>query len=190
MVSTSYALLIIFISFRILIMKKPNHRPEFLAFIILGSAIGFIVAHVLAAFFPEGSPKLNAGIIGFTTPIIGMILYFFKEWSIYVERVRLDYEEKKNLIRYNPSSTKVREDMLLAEKAYYSCLDPKIYAEKLRLDYEEKKNQLRHNPRNNEARENMLLTGRAYYSCLRPGGILTIYDEQAISNDMTAILGK
>ena len=36
----------------------------------------------------------------------------------------------------------------------------------------------------------MLLTGRAYYSCLRPRGVPTIYDEQAISNDMSAILGK
>ena len=120
-------------------MKKPNYRPEFTAFITFGGVIGLTVGLGLAAFFPEGSPKLNAGVIGFTTPIIGMIAYYFKEWSIYVERLRLDYEEKKNRLRYNFSSTKVREDMLLAEKAYYSCLNPKIYAEKLRLDYKEKK---------------------------------------------------
>jgi hypothetical protein len=32
----------------------------------------------------------------------------------------------------------------------------------------------------------MLLAGRAYYSTLR-GGELTIYDEQAIANDLNAI---
>ena len=175
-------------------MKKTNYRPVLSAFIILGGFIGFIVGLGLAAFFPEGSPKLIAGVVGFTTPIIAMIAYYLKQWSIYVERLRLGYEEKKNRLRHNPSNTKAREDMLMAEKAYYSCFNPEviqsIYAERLRLDYEEKKNRLRHNPSNTEAREDMLLTGRAYYSCLRPKGVATIYDEQAINNDMNAIIGK
>jgi uncharacterized membrane protein YeaQ/YmgE (transglycosylase-associated protein family) len=175
-------------------MKRTNYRPEFFTFIILGSVIGFIAGLVLSAFFPEGSPKLIAGIVGLTTPIIAMFAYYLKQWSIYVERLRLDYEEKKNRLRHNPSNAKAIEEMLLAEKAYYSCLNPEviqsIYAERLRLDYEEKKNRLRHNPSNTEAREDMLLAGRAYYSYLRPKGAATIYDEQAINNDMTAILGK
>lgn len=36
----------------------------------------------------------------------------------------------------------------------------------------------------------MLIAGRAYYSCVREEGAPTVYDEQAINNDMKAILGN
>lgn len=55
--------------------------------------------------------------------------------------------------------------------------------------YEATKEQLRQNPNSVQAREAMLQAGRVYYSCMREEGVPTIYDEQAISNDMKAILG-
>ncbi len=55
--------------------------------------------------------------------------------------------------------------------------------------YESKKEQLRQNPDSAQAREAMLKAGRAYYSCMREQQVPTIYDEQAINNDMKAILG-
>lgn len=55
--------------------------------------------------------------------------------------------------------------------------------------YEAKKEQLRKHPENIAAREAMLKAGRVYYSCLREDGVPTIYDEQAINNDMAAIIG-
>ena len=55
--------------------------------------------------------------------------------------------------------------------------------------YEAAKQALRQDPGNAQAREAMLNAGRAYYSCMRENGAPTIYDEQAINNDMKAILG-
>jgi hypothetical protein len=54
------------------------------------------------------------------------------------------------------------------------------------LRYEETKAQLRQNPNDLNAREAMLKAGREYYASLRKG-TLSIYDEQAIANDMNAI---
>ncbi len=55
--------------------------------------------------------------------------------------------------------------------------------------YESAKSQLRQNPGSSQAREAMLKAGREYYSCIREGGAPTIYDEQAMNNDMKAITG-
>jgi len=41
-------------------------------------------------------------------------------------------------------------------------------------------------PYDNRLRDSALQAGRKYYSSLR-GGILTIYDEQAIANDLSSI---
>jgi len=56
-------------------------------------------------------------------------------------------------------------------------------------EYQKAKDQLRANPDDLSLREAMLLKGRQYYSSLRGDETITIYDEQAISNDMKAILG-
>mgnify|MGYP007080384455 CR=1 FL=1 len=63
------------------------------------------------------------------------------------------------------------------------------YINVMLAEYEESKKALRRNPSSIEAREEMLRTGRAYYSCLREDGRPTIYDEQAVSNDLKAIVG-
>ena len=63
------------------------------------------------------------------------------------------------------------------------------YVQHMREQYEATKNKLRQNPNSVDAREAMVEAGRAYYSCMREEGVPTIYDEQAINNDMNAILG-
>jgi len=63
------------------------------------------------------------------------------------------------------------------------------YVEHMQKQYELAKDELRRNPSNVQARETMLQAGRTYYSCMRENGTPTIYDEQAINNDMNAILG-
>ena len=63
------------------------------------------------------------------------------------------------------------------------------YVQYMSEQYEMTKEQLRQNPSRSQARETMLKAGRAYYSCMREEGVPTIYDEQAINNDMKAILG-
>lgn len=63
------------------------------------------------------------------------------------------------------------------------------YVQYMSEQYEITKEQLRQNPSSSQAREAMLKTGRAYYSSMREEGVPTIYDEQAINNDMKAILG-
>jgi len=63
------------------------------------------------------------------------------------------------------------------------------YSDYLQSEYKKAKDTLRKNPSSPQAREKMLEAGRLYYSCLRENGAPTIYDEQAINNDMTAILG-
>ena len=63
------------------------------------------------------------------------------------------------------------------------------YVQYMLDQYEATKEQLRQNPSSIQAKEAMLQAGRAYYSCMREEGVPTIYDEQAISNDMRAILG-
>ena len=63
------------------------------------------------------------------------------------------------------------------------------YVQYMLEQYEATKEQLRQNPSSSQAREAMLKAGRAYYSCMREEGVPTIYDEQAINNDMKAILG-
>ena len=63
------------------------------------------------------------------------------------------------------------------------------YLQHMREQYEVTKTKLRQNPESVDAREAMLEAGRSYYSCMREEGMPTIYDEQAINNDMKAILG-
>ena len=63
------------------------------------------------------------------------------------------------------------------------------YVQSMLDQYEATKDELRQNPNSAAAREAMLKAGRAYYSCMRAEGVPTIYDEQAINNDMKAILG-
>ncbi|ACK69803.1 hypothetical protein PCC7424_1359 [Gloeothece citriformis PCC 7424] len=63
------------------------------------------------------------------------------------------------------------------------------YIQYMLEQYEATKEHLRQNPNSVQAREAMLKAGRAYYSCMREEGVPTIYDEQAINNDMKAILG-
>lgn len=63
------------------------------------------------------------------------------------------------------------------------------YVEEMKRKYEKAKQQLRVNPNSQRAREHMVETDRSYYSCLRENGVLTIYDEQAIANDLKAIVG-
>ncbi len=71
----------------------------------------------------------------------------------------------------------------------YSSKRLSEYVQYMLDQYEATKEQLRQNPSSIQAREAMLQAGRAYYSCMREEGVPTIYDEQAISNDMRAILG-
>jgi hypothetical protein len=52
--------------------------------------------------------------------------------------------------------------------------------------YELAKNKLRQQPSNNQLREKALQAGREYYKSLR-NGQLSIYDEQAITNDLAAV---
>ena len=63
------------------------------------------------------------------------------------------------------------------------------YAEEMKQKYENAKEKVRGNPNNKPAREHMVEAGRAYYSCLRENGMPTIYDEQAVANDLKAIIG-
>jgi energy-converting hydrogenase Eha subunit C len=60
---------------------------------------------------------------------------------------------------------------------------------KLAHEYEAAKDALRNNPGNVKFREGALYAGRKYYASLRDG-VLSIYDEQAISNDLNAIMGS
>jgi hypothetical protein len=71
----------------------------------------------------------------------------------------------------------------------YSTKKWSEYVQQMLEQYEAAKNHLRKNPSDPQAREAMLRTGRVYYSCMRENGAPTIYDEQAINNDMKAILG-
>ncbi len=63
------------------------------------------------------------------------------------------------------------------------------YQQALLAEYEKSKENLRRQPESSRAREAMLAAGRNYYSCLRESGAPTVYDEQAINNDMNAITG-
>ena len=58
--------------------------------------------------------------------------------------------------------------------------------EQIRKNYESAKNKLRQQPSNNQLREKALQDGREYYKSLR-NGVLIIYDEQAITNDLAAV---
>jgi hypothetical protein len=60
---------------------------------------------------------------------------------------------------------------------------------RLLKQYEEAKEALRKNPNSSKLREKFLESGRAYYASLRDGNILTIYDEQALNNDLSTIIG-
>lgn len=62
--------------------------------------------------------------------------------------------------------------------------------ERLAKEYESSKQALKRNPQDSNFREAVLKAGRAYYSALRGKNILTIYDEQAINNDLLAIIGS
>lgn len=56
--------------------------------------------------------------------------------------------------------------------------------------YEAAKVALRQSPNDSFLRDSMLVCGRKYYSSLGGQGVLSTYDEQAINNDMIAIIGS
>lgn len=56
--------------------------------------------------------------------------------------------------------------------------------------YDDLLSELRENPNNAYLREKALMAGRDYYGTLRLDGHLTIYDEQAITNDINVALGN
>ncbi|GEM_PF-3577355 len=58
---------------------------------------------------------------------------------------------------------------------------------KIKQEYENIKNQLSQEPNNIHLRQLALQTARKYYASFRSNGRLTIYDEQAIQNDLSAI---
>lgn len=57
-------------------------------------------------------------------------------------------------------------------------------------NYDDLLNQLRENPNNANLKERVLIAGRDYYGTLRLDGRLTIYDEQAITNDISTAVGN
>ena len=59
---------------------------------------------------------------------------------------------------------------------------------RLFLEYETAKEKLRKNPQDSLMREAVLLAGRQYYANLR-NGQLSIYDKQALANDLSTIIG-
>lgn len=61
---------------------------------------------------------------------------------------------------------------------------------KLKQEYEDFKYKLSQNPQNQELRQLTLQKARDYYSSLRNDGRLTIYDEQAIQNDLSLIINS
>lgn len=56
-------------------------------------------------------------------------------------------------------------------------------------EYEDIKEALRKNPKDARLREAALNAGRSYYASLRHG-VLSIYDEQALNNDLSMIVGS
>ncbi len=58
-----------------------------------------------------------------------------------------------------------------------------------RSAYERSLNVLRNSPQNSTLRQEALEVARIYYSTMR-GGVNSIYDEQAISNDLATIYGS
>jgi hypothetical protein len=127
------------------IKKRPNNIH--LGQVIISAAIGLPVGLVLSGFFPEGSQmRVIAGLGGIVAPTIVLLSHSSKKWAEYTQQLLSEYEGTKEQLRKNINSI--------------------------------------------EAREAMLLAGRAYYSCMREGRVPTIYDEQAINNDMKAILGR
>ncbi len=60
---------------------------------------------------------------------------------------------------------------------------------KTELECKQAKEKLRLNSENSVLREEMLEAARKYYAARRKDGILTIYDEQAITNDLMSIIG-
>lgn len=56
--------------------------------------------------------------------------------------------------------------------------------------YDDLLSELRENPNNAYLREKALMAGRDYYGTLRLDGRLTIYDEQAITNDINVAIGN
>lgn len=68
--------------------------------------------------------------------------------------------------------------------------DLAIRQEKLKKEYQICLNNLTKVPDNIELRRKALQTGREYSSSLREGGAVTIFDEAAINNDLSAIIGK
>jgi hypothetical protein len=58
--------------------------------------------------------------------------------------------------------------------------------EQFKNNYELAKDNLRQQPNDNYLRERALQAGRQYYKSLR-NGVLSIYDEQAITNDLAAV---
>ena len=128
-------------------MAQVKNRPNNIGLLLLGGVIGLPLGLILSVLFPEGSAmRVVAGLGGISAPPVALLVYSSKKWSEY-------------------------EQYMLAQ-------------------YEQTKDELRQNPKDSRAREAMLVAGRAYYSCMRENGSPTVYDEQAISNDMRAIIGE
>ncbi len=93
--------------------------------------------------------------------------------------------------RYPPTVTPkaITQDIL---KVFKTQPDYQLYEYECEYEkaYDAAKEYLRKNPEDYQAREAMVKAGREYYARSREGRQPTIYDEQAINNDLIAIIGK
>jgi uncharacterized protein with PQ loop repeat len=140
--------------------RKLNSLERF--FVIAGSSLLIIILCQIIFQIAK-----NVGLENIEMATKAIIFVAFLAWLIWYISVN-NFNERTRLAQ--------EQDRLAQEQNH------------LAQEYEDAKDALRKNPERVELRELALHAARQYHASLREG-TLTIYDEQAISNDLSIIIG-
>jgi Zn-dependent protease with chaperone function len=113
-----------------------------------------------------------------------IVIFFIALLAIILFRTILSNSELISgmLILFGPA-------LLLIAWLIFRYISRKAKLARIATEYENAKDALRKKPGNVKLREAALAAGRNYYASLRDG-TLSIYDEQALSNDLNTIMGS
>lgn len=101
-------------------MKRPNN----IASILIGGALGLFPAVWISNAMPEGSPmRLATGLGGLAVGPVVMLVRGSKKWAAYIAEKEQEWNAARDAVRANPADSLLREAALKAGRTYYACMN-------------------------------------------------------------------
>ena len=179
-----------------IILKFNSLKPLEKVILIIGLIIGLLICIPM---LPDISEEV-IGISFFLLVILLPIIVYIVEKLRLKNELKCKYKQALENFNINPHDSDMYTMALTLGKKYYNLsilgsfeVNDQLVIDDLtpilKAEYERTLNELRNNPQDSILRKKALEIARTYYGTMR-GGVITIYDEQAISNDLSTIYGS